>query len=134
MHSRRKTGGPRNATSRSHAGGISRSRREEVVGKMRDPVVRQEVATGNVFRDIGFTEGEARHLRLRATLLLALQEAIARRKLTQQAAAKLLGVTQPRVSTLMRGRIDLFSADTLVDLLGRIGLEVRVQLTSARAS
>ena len=51
---------------------------------------------------------------------------IASRRLTQKAAAKILGVTQPRVSDLLRGRIDLFSSDALIDILARLGAQVRL--------
>ena len=54
------------------------------------------------------------------------------RGLAQSNAAKLLGVTQPRVSDLLRGRIDLFSTDTLVDMLARVGIGVRVVLKPRR--
>src|SRR5947209_14071321 len=51
----------------------------------------------NIFRDLGFSPVEAQHLRVRAELMLALERLIARRRLTQGRAAKLLGVSQPRV-------------------------------------
>ena len=53
-------------------------------------------------------------------------------KLKQAQAAKALGVTQPRVSDLMRGRIDLLSADTLIDLLARMGVGVRLIVKPSR--
>jgi predicted XRE-type DNA-binding protein len=56
---------------------------------------------GNVFADLGFAADEAEHLKLRAQLMGAVREAIQRRALTQAQAAKLLGVTQPRISDLM---------------------------------
>jgi predicted XRE-type DNA-binding protein len=56
--------------------------------------------------------------------MIHLQQAISTRGLKQAEAAKLLGVTQPRVSELMRGRIDLFSIDTLINLLARLGIRV----------
>jgi predicted XRE-type DNA-binding protein len=68
-------------------------------------------STGNVFRDLGFSSDEAEHLRIRSDLLLQLQKAIKANGLKQAEAAKLLEVTQPRVSDLMRGRLDLFSVD-----------------------
>lgn len=80
--------------------------------------------TGNVFRDLGFSPEEAEHLKVRSNLMIHLQKAIAARSLKQAEAAKLLGVTQPRVSDLMRGRIDLFSIDTLIHLLARLGIRV----------
>jgi len=52
--------------------------------------------------------------------------------LKQAEAADLLGVTQPRVSDLMRGRIDLFSIDTLIDMLGRLGIRAKVVLQLSR--
>ncbi len=65
-------------------------------------------STGNVFRDLGFSTEEAEHLRIRSDLMIAVQKAIERRGLKQAEAAKILGVRQPRVSDLLRGRIDLF--------------------------
>ena len=82
-------------------------------------------STGDVFRDLGFPPEEAEHLRIRSDLLIELQKTIGKRHLKQAAAARLLGVTQPRVSDLMRGRIDLFSTDTLIDMLARLGTRVR---------
>jgi len=75
-------------------------------------------STGNVFRDLGFSAEEAEHLLIRADLPIQLQKAIASRGLTQAKAAKILRVTQPRVSDLLRGRIDLFSTDSLIDHAG----------------
>jgi len=91
-------------------------------------------STGNVFRDLGFPPDEAEHLRVRADLLLRLQKAIEAQGLKQAAAAKLLGVTQPRVSDLMRGRLDLFSVDTLIDMLARLGIRVRVAFSTSKRS
>ncbi len=89
-------------------------------------------STGNVFRDLGFSPEEAQHLLIRADLLIQLQKTIASRGLTQMKAAKILRVTQPRVSDLLRGRIDLFSTDSLIDMLARLGVEVRLVLKPAR--
>jgi predicted XRE-type DNA-binding protein len=89
--------------------------------------VRVTRSSGNVFRDLGFSGGEAEYLKVRAELMLNLQKAIAARDLTQAQTARRLGVTQPRVSDLMRGRIDRFSIDTLIDMLARFG--IRATLT-----
>ena len=59
---------------------------------------------------------------------------IAARGLKQRAAAKTLGVTQPRVSDLLRGRIDLFSTDALIDMLARLGATVRLTVKVRRAA
>ena len=85
-----------------------------------------ESSTGNVFRDLGFRREEAEYLLVRADLMIQLQRLIASRRLKQQTAAKILGVTQPRVSDLLRGRIDLFSTDALIDMLARLGATVRL--------
>ena len=77
---------------------------------------------------------DAAAMRARADLMLELQEHLRKRKLTQTEAAKLLKVAQPRVSDLMRGRIDLFSADTLIDMLGRLGARVTVSVNFKRAA
>ena len=86
----------------------------------------------NVFRDLGFSAVEAEHLRVRAELMLALERLIARRRLAQARAAKLLGVSQPRVSDLVRGRVHRFSIDALVDMLARAG--VKVHFTTERSA
>lgn len=95
--------------------------------------VRVTPSTGNVFRDLGFSNEESAHLLVRADLLIHVQKTITSRRLTQAAAAKVLQVTQPRVSDLLRGRIDLFSTDALIDMLGRLGVGVRVIVKPARA-
>jgi len=61
-----------------------------------------------------------------------LQTVIAARGLKQAEAAELLGVTQPRVSDLMRGRIDLFNAEMLIDMLSKVGVRTKVVLESRR--
>ena len=83
-------------------------------------------SSGNVFRDLGFGREEAEHLLVRSDLMVQAQKIIASRGLKQKSAAKILGVTQPRVSDLLRGRIDLFSTDALIDLLARLGAQVRL--------
>jgi predicted XRE-type DNA-binding protein len=89
-------------------------------------------SSGNVFRDVGFPDDEAEHLRVRADLLIQIQQALKARGLKQAEAAKLLGVTQPRVSDLVRGRIDLFSVDSLIDMLARLGVRVKLVVTSPK--
>ncbi|MGQ0815049.1 MAG: helix-turn-helix domain-containing protein [Gemmatimonadota bacterium] len=88
--------------------------------------------SGNVFSDLGFSPDEAANLQLRSDLMIELQKRLATLGLTQARAARLLEVSQPRVSDLMRGRIERFSVDTLVKLLGKAGVEVR--LTTRRKS
>jgi len=86
-------------------------------------------SSGNVFRDLGFSREEAEHLLIRSDLMIAVQKALERRAVKQAEAANILGVTQPRVSDLLRGRIDLFSTDALIDMLARLGIRVRLVLS-----
>jgi predicted XRE-type DNA-binding protein len=89
-------------------------------------------STGNVFRDLGFRREEAEHLLVRADLMIEVQKIIDSRRLKQKAAAKILRVSQPRVSDLLRGRIDLFSTDALIDMLTRLGARVRLVVKAGR--
>jgi len=89
-------------------------------------------SSGNVFRDLGFSPDEVEYLKVRSELMANLQKVITARGLKQAEAAKLLGVTQPRVSDLMRGRIDLFSIDTLIDMLARLGIRAKLVLQPRR--
>lgn len=83
-------------------------------------------SSGNVFQDLGFAPEEAENLRVRAELMIAVAELIHERGLTQTEAAELFGVSQPRVSDLVRGKIDRFSVDTLIAMLGAAGVTVQV--------
>ena len=89
-------------------------------------------SSGNVFRDLGFSADEADHLRVRAELMTTLQKVITARGLKQAEAAERLGVTQPRVSDLMRGRIDLFNAEMLIDMLAELGVRTKLVLEPRR--
>lgn len=81
--------------------------------------------TANAFEDLGFEPKEAEHLRIRADLMIELSKLIADSSLTQTAAAALLGVSQPRISDLVQGKIERFSVDTLIEMLGRAGVSVK---------
>lgn len=94
--------------------------------------IRLEKSSGNVFRDLGFSPGESESLRIRAELMVRLSKILERQGLTQAAAAKRLGVTQPRISDLVRGRIERFSVDTLIDMVFRAGGTVRVTVREHR--
>jgi len=77
------------------------------------------------------TPVEAVSMKLRAELMIALKDHIARAGLSQVQAAKLFGVTQPRISDLMRGKIDLFGLDTLVNMAVAAGLRVELLVREA---
>ncbi len=87
-------------------------------------------SSGNVFRDLGFSPEESANLKLRADLMIALSKVIKVRRLTQAKAAALFGVTQPRVSDLIRGKINRFSVDSLVAMLGHAGAKVKLLVRS----
>lgn len=61
-----------------------------------------------------------------------IEKVLKARRLKQIEAAKVLGVTQPRVSDLLRGRIDLFSTDALIDMLARLGITVKLVFRPSR--
>jgi predicted XRE-type DNA-binding protein len=82
----------------------------------------------DVFADLGFTPAEAENLRIRSAMMRALIDFVRKNKLTQVRAARLLGVSQPRISDLMRGKINLFSIDNLVNLLAAGGLRVELKV------
>jgi predicted XRE-type DNA-binding protein len=88
--------------------------------------VRVRHSTGNVFRDLGFSKEEAENLKIRTDLMIRLSKLIETRRLTQAQAAQLFRVTQPRISDLVRGKIDRFSIDTLVAMLGHAGIGVQI--------
>ena len=71
-------------------------------------------SSGSVFCDLGFARDDAENLKIRSDLMIRLTRLLAARHLTQAQAARLLGVTQPRISDLVRGKIDRFSVDSLI--------------------
>lgn len=93
--------------------------------------VRIQRSSGNVFEDVGFPRAEAAHLLIRTDLMLQIARVLKARKLTQARAAKLLKVSQPRISDLVRGRVELFSIDALVEMLTRLEMVVTVRTKAA---
>jgi len=85
----------------------------------------------SVWDAIEDTPGQAENLKLRSALMQELTTHIIRAGMTQSAAAQQFGVTQPRISDLMRGKIDLFSIDTLVNMLPAAGLHVDLRIRQA---
>ena len=82
--------------------------------------------SGNVFRDLGFPEGEAQNLLLRTDLIIKIEQLIKKSGLIQSEAAKVLGITQLRINDLLKGRIEKFSLDALVNMVARAGMEVKM--------
>ena len=73
---------------------------------------------------------KAENLKLRSTLMMAIAERIAAEGLNQTEAAKQLNITQPRVSALLKGKIEDFRLDTLVNLAHQLGLQVSIQVAA----
>jgi len=85
----------------------------------------------NIFVDLGFDKAEAENLKLRFELLMKIDDFYRRSGLTQAAAAKALGLTQPRLNALLKGRIGQFSLDALVNIASRAGMNVRLVVKKA---
>ena len=79
---------------------------------------------GNVFDDLGFDSAEAANLKIRAVLMQAVEEELVKKNMTQTQAAKFLGISQPRISDLYRGKMHLFTIDILVNMLAKLGKPV----------
>jgi predicted XRE-type DNA-binding protein len=90
-------------------------------------------SSGNVFRDLGFGPDEAEHLLVRSELMIKIEKLLKARGLTQAEAARIMRVSQPRVSDLSRGKIGLFSTDTLIDMLARLGVTVRIAFAASKS-
>jgi predicted XRE-type DNA-binding protein len=97
------------------------------IAKRTTPRHRTTKVGGNIFADLGFPPLEAASLQLRAQLMTELIRIVRTRNLTQVAAAKLFGISQPRVSNLMGCKVDKFSADALVQMLALAGIELEVR-------
>lgn len=82
----------------------------------------------SVWDAIEATPAEARKMKLRSALMRQVTRYIREKGWTQAETAKTLRVTQPRVSDLMRGKIDLFSLDSLAEMAGAIGLHVELKV------
>ena len=90
-----------------------------------------EEGSENVFKDVGFSEQEAEYLMIRSRLMLEVDRFVEESGLTQREAAKKLGINQPRLNDLLKGKIQKFSIDALVKMLSRIGVHVDVHVRAA---
>lgn len=88
-------------------------------------------AFDSVWGAIEDTPAEAENMKLRSSLMIALKEHVAATGLSQADAAKLFGVTQPRISDLVRGKINLFGLDALVNMAAAAGMKVELRLQKA---
>lgn len=85
----------------------------------------------SVWDAIEDTPAQAENMKIRSALMIALKERIEAEGLSQANAAKMFGVTQPRISDLLRGKINLFSIDMLINMLATAGLHVELQIAEA---
>ena len=85
----------------------------------------------NIFRDLGFPEAEAQNLLLRTDLMIKIERLVKKSGLIQSEAAEMLGITQPRLNDLLKGRIEKFSLDALVNILASAGMEVKMTVKKA---
>ena len=94
----------------------------------------RHITKTSVFDDLGFDTAEAANLKVRAALIRAVEEELAKKNLTQVQAAKLLGVSQPRISDLRRGKLHLFTIDVLVNMLTCLGKPVSIVIDNRIAA
>ena len=87
-------------------------------------------SSGNVFVDLGYSQDEAAILQMRADLMADLRKFINNKKLTQTAAAKILGVSQSRVSDLITGKWEKFSLEMLITLVTKAGMHVKLKIAA----
>jgi predicted XRE-type DNA-binding protein len=89
-----------------------------------------ETSSGNVFADLGFANPDL--ALAKAELVQRIRDIIETRKLTQASAAKLLGLDQPKVSALVRGRVEGYSLDRLFRFLNALGQRIEISVTTGR--
>ena len=92
--------------------------------------VRRVKGSGNVFLDLGFDPAEAEVMKLRAEVMIRIEELVKAKRWTQLEAARRLGVTQPRISRLLKGKWEDFSLDMLLTLAARAGLKPSLRLAA----
>lgn len=94
----------------------------------------KHTTTGSVFDDLGFDEAEAANLKIRASLMRAIEKYISEHQLTQAEAARLMDVSQPRISDLITGKIDKFTIDMLVNMLAKAHVSIALVIDDKLAA
>lgn len=94
--------------------------------------VKVEISAGNVFADLGFDNAE--ELKIKSGLVIEITKAIRRLKLSQEEAANRMGLTQPKVSKLLRGEFDNISERKLMDCLTRLGYDIEIKVKATAES
>ena len=88
-------------------------------------------SSGNVYADLGLPDAEK--LKIKTGLVIEIRKAMRSLDLTQQAAAKRMGITQPKVSDMMRGDFTNLSERKLMDCLTRLGYDIEIKVRPAKA-
>jgi len=96
---------------------------------MKDPI-EVEISSGNVYADIGLPDAE--EMLVKAQLAQKIGELVQNRRLTQAAAAKLFGMTQPKVSALLRGQFRGISEAKMIECLNKLGRDVQIVIAESR--
>jgi predicted XRE-type DNA-binding protein len=91
---------------------------------MKEPIIK---SSGNIFQDLGFSPEESAILQMRSEVMVDLRNFIQRKKLTQAEAAKIFGVSQSRVSDLIRGKWEKFSLEMLIVLATKAGMRISLK-------
>jgi len=91
---------------------------------------RVTVGSGNIFIDLGFDPAEAEVMKLRAQVMIEMEQHLKAQGWTQAEAARKLHVTQPRISRLVKGKWENFSLDMLLTLAARAGLKPKLKLVA----
>jgi predicted XRE-type DNA-binding protein len=89
--------------------------------------IRVEASAGNVFADLGLPNAE--QLQIKSGLIIEISRAIRRLRLTQQGAARRMGISQPKVSALLRGDFSNFSEQKLMQCLNRLGYDIQIKVS-----
>jgi predicted XRE-type DNA-binding protein len=98
--------------------------------RIQDGTVIQQ-GSGNVFADLGLPDADK--LKIKTGLVIEIRKAMHERNLTQQQAAKLMGMTQPKVSDMMRGDLSNLSERKLMDCLTRLGFDIEIKVRPSKA-
>jgi predicted XRE-type DNA-binding protein len=91
-----------------------------------------EKSSGNIFADLGFSPAESANLSMRSSCMIAIKDWFEASGLTQAVAAKQLGVSQPRFNAMLKGAINQFSLDALVNMATNAGLSAKLSLKAGR--
>ena len=103
---------------------VKKTNNRKATAKQKNRKLKIFVGSGNVFKDLGRTDEEATNLMMRSVLMSEIEKIIEENAWTQERAAKTLKVARPRIAELCSGRIDLFSIDTLIKYINRLGRRV----------